>query len=136
MKALCGCWPVALLAGLVGCAPGRPRPVDTGAREVVRGYCEALLRQDWQQAYATLHPDTQKRLGSQDFTRLARAYRRSFGFDPVGTSVQSVDEEGEQAVAHVAFVGSKRRYKDGVLLRRSAGNWRVFLLPTFGQKLK
>jgi hypothetical protein len=51
--------------------------------------------------------------------------------------VQSRDEQWDEAVAHVVFVGRAapraRRFKDGVSLRRSANRWEVVLPQEFGR---
>jgi hypothetical protein len=131
---------LALLAGLSGCnsTPAEP-PAGTGASEAVKSYYEGLIRQDWQQAYLVLHPDNQKRLSSQEFTLLAQAYRSSLGFEPDELHVQSCDEKGSEALAHVVLTGhnasKEMRYKDAIALRHGADGWRVVLPATFGRKV-
>jgi hypothetical protein len=125
-----------LLVGLAGCNRTPAPPAGTGAKEAARGYYEALAGRDWQQAYAALHPDSRKHCTQDQFTRLAQAYRRNLGFEPEAVHVQSCDEQGTEAIAHVVLTGrdssQTRRYKDGVTLRQTVEGWRVVLPPNFG----
>lgn len=127
-----------LLAGLAGCGGAPTSPAGTGAKEAAQEYCEALVRQDWPQAYAALHPDSQRRCTREQFTRLAEAYRRKFGFDPEAVYVRACEEQGAEAIAHVVLTGQgtskARRYRDGIVLRQTAGRWRVVLPPNFGRQ--
>jgi hypothetical protein len=129
---------VLLLAGLSGCTPKVAPPAGTGAKEVAQDFFEALVRRDWQQAYAAVHPDSRKRCTQEQFTRLAEAYDRNLGFDPVEAHVRSCDEKGAEAIAHVVLIGrtssQTRRYKDGITLRYTADGWRVVLPTSFGQR--
>jgi hypothetical protein len=126
-----------LAAALAGCSPAPALP-DTGAKDAARVFYEGLLRQDWQQSYAALHPDSQQRYPRAEFIRLAQAYRRNVGFEPEELHIRSCDEQGTQAIAHVVLTGrtrgSKQRYNDGLLLRQSAGAWRIVLPNNFGRK--
>jgi hypothetical protein len=132
---------LALLAGLSGCSstPAEP-PAETGASEALKSYYDGLIYQDWQQAYLVLHPDNQKRWALQEFTRLAQAYRSSLGFEPEELHLQSCEEKGSEAIAHVVLTGhnasKELRYKDAVVLRRGADGWRVVLPVTFGRKVR
>jgi hypothetical protein len=98
------------------------------------------VRQDWQQAYDALHPDNKARLTLEGFTRLAQAYRHNLGFNPEELHVQSCEEKEAEAIAHVVWTGQsaskQRRYKDAVVLRQSAGGWKVILPDTFGRILR
>jgi hypothetical protein len=127
-------WAVLLLAAGLGCAA---RPADTGAREVVQDYYEALARQDWPQAYADLHPDSRRRWSADQFARLAQGYRRGVGFEPDGVRIRSCEEHGGEAVAHVVLTGpgpaGQRGYRDAVTLRRDGDRWGVELPPQFGR---
>jgi hypothetical protein len=129
---------LVLLAGLAGCNWAPAPPAGTGARETAQAYCEALVQRDWQQAYAALHPDSQKRCTQEQFTRLAQAYRRNLGFEPEEVQVRSCGERGTEAIAHVVLTGrassQARRYKDGVTLRQTVEGWRVVLPPSFGRQ--
>jgi hypothetical protein len=128
-----------LLAAVLaaGCGRGPAAPADTGSREAVQTYYEALLRQDWAGAHASLHPDSRAQCGAADFVRRARTYRGGLGFEPETVQVRSCEEHGDEAVAHVMLTGRggdrQRHYQDGVTLRRSAPGWGVVLPPRFGQ---
>jgi hypothetical protein len=125
------------LAGVVGCGRPPARPAGTGAREAAQSYFEALLRQDWAGAYRFLHSDNRARCSVEQFTRLAEAHRRSFGFEPQAVRLRTCDEKESEAVAHVAFTGRtaqrERLYKDAVFLRRDGEGWGVVLPPGFGK---
>ena len=127
-----------LTIGMIGCSRSPAPLVGTGAREAVQGYYEGLVSRDWQQAYASLHPDSQKRTTPEQFARLGQVFRRDLGFDSAEVKVLSCDEKGEEAIARVVLIGRKtshqRRYKDGVVLRKSGGSWRVVMPVNFGQK--
>jgi hypothetical protein len=127
---------VLLVVVLAGCGGTPAPPEGTGAREVVREFYEALLQRDWPRAYATLHADSRRLLSQQEFGRLAEAYQRDLGFTPEEFHIQSCDEKGTEASAHVVLIGhaatKQRRYKDAVALRHSEG-WRVVLPGSFGR---
>lgn len=127
---------VGLLA-VVGCGRRSPPPVKSAPQTVVEEFYGALIRQDWQLAYAALDPECQKRWTLQQFTSLARSHLNSLGFVPEQVHVQSCQENGTSAIAHISFTGhvpSRRwRHKDGTMLRRIAGSWRVVLPSNFGQ---
>jgi hypothetical protein len=124
---------------LIGCdQPPEERP-DTGAKECVQAYYEALLRKDWPRAYAVLDPRSQKRCSSQQFIRLAQSYGSHVGFDPEAVQVWACEERGADATAHVVLTGRSgthyRRYKDAVTLRWT-DDWRIVLPSNFGQARK
>jgi hypothetical protein len=125
------------VAFLPGCGRTPAPPVGTGAKEAVRDYYAGLLRQDWRQMYGGLHPESQKRLTLEEFTQLAQAYRRSLGFYPEELHVQTCDEKGAEAMAHVVLTGHQasrtRRYRDAVALRQNNDGWRVILPANFGR---
>jgi hypothetical protein len=74
------CWAcVLLLAVLHGCSRKPALPADTGAKELIRNYYVALMRQDWQQAYDAVDASSQDRMSLQEFTALAQTYRRNLG---------------------------------------------------------
>lgn len=127
-----------LLAGLVGCNRTPTPAAGTGAKEAAQAYYEALMRRDWQKAYAALHADSQKRCTQEQFARLGEAYRRNLGFEPDDVHVRSCNEQGIEAIAHLVLTGrtssQARRYKDGVALRQTVEGWRVVLPPNFGRK--
>lgn len=111
-------------------------PVDTGSRQVVTIYFESLAAQDWDRAYAQLHPDSQKRFDRKAFEHAARGYGKRLGFPLGKVTIRSCDEQGEKAVAQVILgdaAGSmKHRFQEGMILRRSGDAWRVMLPTHFG----
>jgi hypothetical protein len=136
MSGVGGRWAVLLLLVLVGCSR-KPAPSGPGAREAAQRFYEALVRQDWPQAYGALSPDSQARWSPEAFAELARAYRRNLGFDPAEVRVRSCDEQGEKAIAHVVLIGRagvrSQRYNDASMLQRTHAGWRVILPESFGR---
>jgi hypothetical protein len=133
-----GRWGWLLAAGaLAGCAGEPERPAGTGAAAAARGYYEALLRQDWFAAYTSLAPESKARVTAEQFTDLARNYRRRLGFEPQGVTVRACEEHGAEAIAHLTLTGQagtrQRFHKDAVSLRRGADGWGVVLPPRFGR---
>lgn len=121
---------------LAGCSSTPSPPMDTGAREVVRGYCEALLQRDWQRAYAALHPDSRAWCSSERFARLAAKYRHDLGFEPEPVHVRFCQERATRAIAHIVWKGQKASrecaYKDAIVLRQTPQGWGVVLPHSFG----
>jgi hypothetical protein len=122
-----------------GCGPRADQPTDTGSRQVVQTYFDALLQKDWPAAHAVLHPDSQKRCSLAQFTELARSYHRQIGCETAQVFIRSCEERGPEATAHVNIVGrttaqKRRRYEDGIILRQSQQQWRVVLPKNFGHK--
>ena len=134
-------WASGLLAGviLIGCSQPPEEPADTGAKDCIQQYYEALIRKDWPRAYASLDPQSQKRGTPQQFSQLAQSYHSHLGFDPEAVQVWACEERGTEATAHVVLTGRTpsrhRRYKDAITLRRS-DDWRVVLPRNFGQARK
>ncbi len=128
---------VILLAVLLGCSRTPAPPNDTGAKEAVRSFYDGLVQQNWQQAYIALDPDSKQRMTLPEFTRLAQAYRGNLGFNPEELHVQSCEEKGTEAIAHVVLTGRNeshlRRYKDALVIRQTVEGWRVVLPATFGR---
>ena len=122
----------------VGCGGPTDQRPDTGARAVAEEFFAGLTANDSPRAYATLHPDTTRRLSAEQFAALVRSYRQLVGFSAEKVSVHASDEHGDQATVHVTLIGHSgghsRRYSDGVTLRREAGRWCVVLPPNFGKK--
>lgn len=133
-------WGLLLGSILIGCGRSPKEPPGTGARECVQGYYEALIQQDWMKAYAALDPQSQDRCSPRQFTELAQTYHNSLGFEPESVHVRACEERDGEATAHVVLTGRTategHRYKDGVVLRRSADGWRIVLPPNFGQAKK
>ena len=132
-------WAGPLLAGaLIGCAGEPERPAGTGAEAAVRTYYEALVRQDWRAAYASLTPENRARVSAEQFAALAKHHRSRLGFTLEKIAVKSCEERGAEAVAHVVLKGHagarQRFYKDAVTLRRGASGWGVLLPPRFGRE--
>jgi hypothetical protein len=130
--------PLLLALAATGCGRAPAPPADTGSREAVQGFYDSLIRQDWQRAYAALdRQDANRRLTEQEFARRAEAHRRGLGFAPEAARVQSCQENGPDAIAHVVLTGhvgaKQKRYKDAVTLRRGADGWRIVLPDTFGR---
>jgi hypothetical protein len=128
-------WLCMLVVATAGCGPTPAPPKHSGAETVVRDYYEALLRQDWTQAYASLHPDSRTKFSADEFARLARTYRSQLGFKPQSVKVRSCEEHGDEAIAHVIITGQSapKRRKDAVTLRRGQAGWAIVLPPRFGQ---
>jgi hypothetical protein len=128
-----------LAAGVVtGCDPEPPPPADTGAKETVQQYGDALRGQDWRRAYGLLHPESQARHSAEEFARLAARYRRGFGFEPEPVRIRSCQELGTKAVAHIVWTGQKagrrQSYKDALVLKSSQSGWAVVLPRNFGSE--
>ena len=124
-------WLAAAAAALAaGCGrPAPTRPPGSGAEAAAKAYCDALLRQDWDRAYALLDADGQAACGPTRFAQLAAAYRAGMGFEPDAVRVRSCQENGDGAIAHVVFSGAAgpqhRSHQDGLTLRRGAPGWAV-----------
>src|SRR3954469_11488827 len=98
MRSPRACLWCALLIALVGCG-SKPTPAtDTGAKDVVQAYGDAVVRRDWARAYAALHPEIRARWGEAPFARAAEAYRAGLGFDPRTFRVRSCEVQGGRAV--------------------------------------
>ena len=71
-----------LLLGLlvVGCNKP-PAPTGTDAGVVAQDYFTALVRQDWPEAYAKLHPEAQARWQPAGFTRAAQNFCRGLSMN-------------------------------------------------------
>lgn len=130
---------IGICSMLFACRSQTTAPeAETGARQVVIAYFEALAHQDWHAAYQQLHPDTQKSIDRAAFERRARVYCKRLEF-PIGkVLVRSCDEQGEKAVAQVILTdvaGSmKHRFREGAILQQAPGGWRLVLPSNFGQK--
>ena len=125
-----------LLLAVVGCAPSPP-VADTGSRATVQTYFEALVRRDWPNAYAALHPESRKGWTLDQFTRAAQTHRKALGFEPEEIHVSSCEEHGTEATAHVLLSGhtSKKllNYKDAVTLKRADTGWGIVVPASFGK---
>ncbi len=129
-------WLVAALATAAGCRGANDEgPPRTGAEEAARGYFEALIRGDWDTAYAALDDRSRAACGRDEFARRAGAYAEALGFAPAEVVVQSCAERGDEAVAHVALWGgtndAPKVARDAVGLRRGPAGWAVILPDHF-----
>jgi hypothetical protein len=126
-----------LLLAFAGCSSRPDSATSTGATEAVQAFYEAILRQDWQQAYDLVHPDNQAAFSAEQFARLAESYRTDLGFEPEAVHVRSCEEHAAEATAHVVFAGTSasgpRLFKDAIVLRQSPRGWAVVLPPQFGR---
>ncbi len=120
-----------LMVLTAGCGKRSEPPADTGAREAVQTYFEALIHRDWHQAYSLLDADSKMRCNQELFARLAQNYQRNLGFDPAKVIVQFCQENGDEATAHVVFAGGGRR-RGAVILRHTEAGWGVVLPSNFG----
>src|SRR5262245_33091389 len=130
-------WGVVVAGVLAGCSSPAPGPADTGARQAVEQYYQALAARDWQRAYAALPPDSRARLRPEQFAALAQGYRAGLGFEPEAVHVRSCEERGEEATAHVVLTGhagpARKQFKDAAALRRGPAGWGVVLPSRFGR---
>jgi hypothetical protein len=131
--------PVLLVGGLLaGCGRVPDDTVDTGAKECVQTFYQALIDRDWPGAYAVVEPQQQKTLSPEQFGQLCQRFWASLGFEPEAIHIQACQEHGSEAVAHVVLTGrsadQQGRYKDAVSLHRGADGWRIVLLATFGRR--
>jgi hypothetical protein len=138
MRRGCRKWAVGFAAAglLLGCGRDPSPPAGTGAREAALEFFEALSQKEWSRAYALLHPQSRGRHSLEQFRRLAQNYRGGLGFEPSAVNVRACEEQGDQAIAHVAWTGRtlsrQRNYRDAVQLLRDHGEWGVVLPAQFG----
>jgi Putative lumazine-binding len=133
---------LAIVLTVAGCGekPSSSSTPDTGAREAVEAFFGGLIAGEPQRAYEVLDPDSKRRVSAEQFAALARAYAKNLGFAAEKVHIQSCEEQGDTATAHVSLagqsVGHSRQFKDGVTLRRKDGRWGVVLPANFGYKPK
>jgi hypothetical protein len=69
---------------------------------------------------------------------LAQSYRNGLGFEPEAIHIQTCEERGTEAIAHIVLTGQaateEHHYKDAVALRQNGEGWRVLLPPNFGRR--
>ena len=130
--------PLLVVVVVAGCGgPPEPGPTDTGAREAVRAYADAVVRHDWPAGYALLAPEARKAWPPAEFARRGDAYRQKFGFDPTAAHVRTCEERGDDATARLDFSGTaadRHHFKETLTLRRRDGAWGVVLPARFGQR--
>ncbi|MBM4067846.1 MAG: hypothetical protein FJ271_02710 [Planctomycetes bacterium] len=121
-----------LLLVMSGCGREVPERADTGSREVARKFFEAIINKDWRRA----HAEVLQGQDAKEFAALAEAYHGKLGFEPAQVHIRACEEQGDDAIAHVTVSGRHekqiQRYRDGIVLRRVSGHWRVVLPATFG----
>jgi len=125
-----------LCVALAGCGSGAKTASDTGARQCVIGFGEALLRHDWTAAHDLLHPESKKRLALQSFTAAARAYLRDMGFTADTLGLRACEEREGEATGHVIFSGraegKSRRYRDALVMKKTDEGWGIVLPASWG----
>jgi hypothetical protein len=123
---------------VAGCGrPTESTTPDTGSRESVRGFYNAIILRDWPGAFTLVHPEESKRMSAAEFGRRAESYRDKLGFDPARVAVRTCEEHGDEATARIVLSGpgkTRHQYEDNLFLRRHDGQWRVMLPVRFGQK--
>ena len=126
---------IALLMGGCGATPEPSR--DTGSREAAASFFTAIAEQNWAQAFEALHPDSQKKLNLAAFTTRAKAYRQKLGFEPGKIRVGVCEEQGDTANAHLTISDAndsrKHRFREAIVVRKSAHRWTVVLPENFGR---
>jgi hypothetical protein len=69
---------------------------------------------------------------------LAEAYRARLGFDPEQAHVQTCEEKGAEALAHVVVTGraatKSKRFKDATAVRKTADEWHVVMPASIAGK--
>lgn len=125
-----------LLCSMTGCSRDAPELADTGARAAARTFFDAIIKKDWRRAHAELATRQDSSLAA--FISHAEAYRGRLGFEPVEVHIRACEERGDKAIAHVTISGrgekQTQRYRDGIVLCRESGHWRVILPETFGKE--
>src|SRR5262249_26445393 len=124
----------ALAFLFLGCGHSPPDSADTGAKKAALDFCDAIIARDWDKAYDLVDGDTRKRWTRAAFEHVAQGYRRLVGFEPTRARLKACEEQEGKATAHVVFSAGAHTYRDGLLLRRSDGAWRVVLPTNFGRK--
>ena len=119
---------VLMMSGCGRAVEGRP---DTGARQRVQSFCQALVERDWPKAYACLTPRSQRLCSQQEFGELAQNYLRGVGFNPEAVGIRLCEERGARATGHVVLTGranaQNRRHRDAFLLDRTDDAWGIVL---------
>jgi hypothetical protein len=132
--------PVVLFFTL-GCG-GKQEPVaaDTGAREAAGAFFGAVIAGDSPHAYELLDSDSKRRVSSEQFATLVRAYVKNLGFPADKVHIHTSEEQGDSATVRVTLyrhsAGHSRRYSDGITLRRTGDRWSVVLPTNFGHKTR
>ena len=118
---------------LFGCGePNAPAPADTGAKAAAKQFFEATCAREPRPAYALLDAASRKKVSKDRFVELAKKYAKNLGFAVERVHIHASDEHGDEATAHLALIGSGKRFGDGLTLRRTEGKWLVVLPANFG----
>jgi hypothetical protein len=107
-------------------------PASTGAETVARTFYEAIIRKDWDRAFALVENNADN--DRQRFAIQAQQFRRRVGFEPDQVLVRSCREHGDAATAHVLLKGAGHLFKDVISLHKVDGAWRIVLPPRFGEQ--
>lgn len=126
------------LSMMAGCGGAAPTSTGTGARETATSFFEAITRQNWEEAYKSLHGDSRKVLSLADFSNRGKNYRKGLGFELGKVVVRLCEEQGDKANAHLVLSDAndsrKNSFREAVLLRKDRDRWGVILSPNFGIK--
>ena len=126
-----------LVLALCGCGENTPPPVDTGAKVAVAAFFGGMTSGDPQRAYSVLDDDSRRRISVEQFEALAQANSRKVGYAVERVHIQSCEERGDEATAHIVLIGRaashSRRYQDAITLRRREGRWGIVLPANFGR---
>ena len=125
-----------LFAAFAGCGTAPDSTNGTGAKAASLRYFQALIRQDFAEAYAALAPESKAKVTPEQFAKLAKEYLRGLGFEAKTVHIHTCDEHAAEAIANVWLSGAGRhrhRFKDTIVLRRDASGWAVVLPAKFGK---
>jgi hypothetical protein len=120
-----------------GCG-SRAAPKSRGEAETVLvAFYESVIREDCSAAHALLHSDSRVSCPLEQFSALARVYRRRLGFELQELRVRSCEEHDLDAMAHVLLIGRQegheRSFRDAITLRRDGETWGIVLPIRFGR---
>lgn len=131
-------WVFAALVWSAACNAKPAAPSDTGSRQATRAFFEAVIHGDWSHAYGLLDADSHRGCGEEQFGTQAKAYVQRLGFEAKAVHVQSCEERGASAIAHLVLTGSdgkkQVRFREGAELRKNGDAWTVVLPAAFGRR--
>ncbi len=125
-----------VFAAIAGCGTAPDSSGGTGAKAATVRYFQALIRQDFAEAYAALAPESKAKITPEQFAKLAKEYLRGLGFEAKTVHIHTCDEHAAEAIANVWLSGIGRhrhRFKDAIVLHRDATGWAVVLPAKFGK---
>ncbi len=132
------CWLLLAVLSLAGCEKQPPAVAaspDTGAQAAARTFFEALMREEWSNAYDTLDAESRGHISKEMFAGRAKAAMKQLGFVPTDVGV-TVSETGDRASALAVYRGlsgtTPKQFKDGMALKRTGQVWHVVLRSNFG----